>query len=628
MCGIVAVSSQKYSQIDITKTLNVIKHRGPDDSGIFIAENQDAHLGQVRLSIIDLSNAGHQPMIDATGRYIITFNGEIYNFKILKKTLELNYGIIKWKSNTDTEVILEGFSREGKDFLSKLNGIFALAIYDAKDRLLYVLRDPIGIKPLYYTHQFESFFFCSEIKGLLCIQNLNRTIRKQSLVDQLAYMYVPEPYTMYEEFKKVDPGVCLTFQDGKQIDASYLFNDLNSKIIDYKETDIAEILHTTLADSVKRQLISDVPISLFLSGGLDSSSIAYEAVKAKANIKNAYTISFSIADNLNDQQSSDIFYAKKMAGILGIDLNVIEADYNFLNLLPTLIDFMEDGISDPSAINTYLISKAAREDGVKVMLSGQGADEYLCGYRRYKAEELITNMPTLVKKMMPIIADNIPSSIFGKFKTPVRRFKKLSISSQLSTYERLSNYFIWGNSEKIKSLFLDNSLNKPDEQLKNFFALNNVDDINSAMLLADQHYDLRSLNLSYTDKLSMAVGLEVRVPFLDFEMIKLMNSIPREYMMKKGEQKYILKKAMEPYLPKEIIYRKKAGFALPIRSWFSKENEFTKHYFSTDRLIKQNIFDLKVVKQILEEQFSGKQDHTYLIFAMLCQQIWIEKQLN
>jgi asparagine synthase (glutamine-hydrolysing) len=628
MCGILAVSSQKYNQIEIAKSLKAIWHRGPDDSGTFISEKQDAHFGQVRLSIIDLSNAGHQPMIDASGRYVITFNGEIYNFKSLKIELELNYGIINWKSTTDTEVILEGFSREGRNFLSKLNGIFALAIYDIKDRLMFVLRDPIGIKPLYYTHQFDSYYFSSEIKGLLSFQNLKRTIRKQSLVEQLAYMYVPEPNTMYEEYKKVEPGICYTFQDGIQINATYLFNDLNTNIINCKEDDIAEILHNTLADSVKRQLISDVPISLFLSGGLDSSTIAYEAVNAQANIKNAYTISFSKKDNLQDQQSSDIHYAKKMASILGIELNVIEADYNFLNLLTTLIDFMEDGISDPSAINTYLISKAAREDGVKVMLSGQGADEYLCGYRRYKAEYLFKNMPSFTKLMLPMIANNIPSSIFGRFKTPIRRFKKLSDSSQLSTYERLSSYFIWSKPEKIKSLFLDKTLINPDEQLKDFFKLNNLEDINSALLLADQKYDLRSLNLSYTDKLSMAVGLEVRVPFLDFEMIKLMNTIPRQYMMKNGEQKYILKKAMEPYIPKEIIYREKAGFALPIRSWFSKENEFTKHYFSSERLTKQNIFDVKVVNQILEEQFSGKQDHTYLIFAMLCQQIWLEKQLN
>lgn len=628
MCGIIAISSYKNSQFNVVEGLRSISHRGPDDSGIFVAEDGDAHLGQVRLSIIDLSSAGHQPMIDATGRYVITFNGEIYNFLDLKKSLEDKYGLISWRSSTDTEVIIEGFAREGKSFLSKLNGIFALAIYDTRKRFLHVLRDPVGIKPLYITEQLNSIYFCSEIKGLLSITGLKKTIRKQSLVDQLSFMYVPEPHTMYEEFKKVEPGIYYSFHYGKLVSEIHLFNDLNTNVLNYDEVQLAEKLHTTLSESVNRQLISDVPISLFLSGGLDSSAIAFEAVKAKANIKSAYTISFSKNDNLHDSQSSDFYYAKKMADKLGIQLNVIQAEFEFLSLLPTLIEFMEDGISDPAAINTYLICKAAREDGVKVMLSGQGADEYLCGYRRYLAEDLINGMNTISRKGLSMLGYYSPNSVMGRFKTPLRRLKKFAIASGLNTNERLSSYFIWGNSEKIHSLFVDNNLLKSDEQLKTFFESNDSVDFRSKMLLADQKFDLRSLNLSYTDKMGMAVGLEVRVPFLDFEMIKCMNSIPRDLMIKKREQKYILKKAMEPYLPKDIIYREKAGFALPIRSWFLKQNELTKHYFSFERISKQKILNPVSVNQILEEQFSRKEDHSYLIFAMLCQQIWLDKQLN
>lgn len=626
MCGIIAISSPPNYQFEIHTAIQAIHHRGPDDDGLFHSREGDAHLGQVRLSIIDLSAAGHQPMQDSSGRYVMTYNGEVYNYLELKVNLESSYGTIAWKSNSDTEVILEGFAREGYSFLSRLNGIFALAIFDQEARELHVLRDPIGIKPLYYSAQGDSVFFSSEVKGLLAFKNLKRTVRKQSLVEQLAFMYVPEPNTMYEEFLKVQPGVYHRYVEGKLVDSKPLFNHLQSPISQNSEEVLTEQLHATLEKAVRRQLIADVPISLFLSGGLDSSSIAFEAVQAKANIQSAYTISFSKEDNALDGQSSDLHYAGLMAKKLGLKLHIIQAESEFLGLLPTLLDFLEDGISDPAAINTYLICQSARKDGVKVMLSGQGSDEYLAGYRRYQAEKMILDMSTLTKKTLANLGSLMPSTISGKFSTIYRRFKKLAKAAGQPFQERVASYFMWGGGGQIKSLFVDQQVEKPGQELVEFLNQHAHLDAFSSMLLADQQFDLRSLNLSYTDKMSMAVGLEVRVPFLDFEMVQLMNSIPRELMLKNGQQKYILKKAMEPYLPKEVIYRMKAGFALPIRSWFSKRSAIIDHYFNLQRLETQGIFRPKQVQQLLNEQFSGKEDHSYLLFSMLCQQIWLDKQ--
>lgn len=626
MCGIIAISSSLNGQFDINSAIQAIHHRGPDDDGIFHSREGDAHLGQVRLSIIDLSAAGHQPMQDSSGRYVMTYNGEVYNFLELKSYLESTYGPIAWKSSSDTEVILEGFAREGYAFLSQLNGIFALAIYDQEAKELHVLRDPIGIKPLYFSDQGDSVFFSSEVKGLLAFKNLKRTVRKQSLVEQLAFMYVPEPYTMYEEFMKVQPGIYHRYSEGKLVDSKPLFNHLQSPISQCSEEVLTEQLHATLEKAVRRQLIADVPISLFLSGGLDSSSIAFEAVQAKANIQSAYTISFSKEDNSLDGQSSDLYYASLMAKKLGLKLHIIQAESEFLSLLPTLIDFMEDGISDPAAINTFLICQSARKDGVKVMLSGQGADEYLAGYRRYQAEKMILDMSTLTKKTLATIGSVLPSTISGKFSTIYRRFKKLAKAAGQPSHERIASYFMWGGGEQIKSLFVEQQVEKPGQDLVEFLDQHAHVDTFSTMLQADQQFDLLALNLSYTDKMSMAVGLEVRVPFLDFEMVQLMNSIPRNLMLKNGQQKYILKKAMEPYLPKEVIYREKAGFALPIRSWFSQRSTFIDHYFDQQRLEIQGIFRPQQVQQLLNEQFSGKEDHSYLLFSMLCQQIWLDKQ--
>lgn len=600
-----------------------IHHRGPDDDGIFVSSDKDTHLGHVRLSIIDLSSAGHQPMHDHSGRYTMVFNGEIYNFIELRSQIESEYGSVAWKSDSDSEVIIEGFAREGERFLSRLNGIFALAIYDHQIRTMHVLRDPVGIKPLYVTRQNGTIYFSSEIKGILAFPQVKGTLRHASLRDQLAFMYVPEPHTMYNEILRVKPGICYSYKDGKQVGESYLFQHLFNPISFHSEQEMLDKFHDTLHQSVKRQLIADVPVSLFLSGGVDSSTIAYEAVQAGAKIKTAYTISFSDADTRYDQQSSDLHYAAKMADILGLKLNVIEAQADFISLLPELIPFMEDGISDPAAINTWLICKSAREDGVKVMLSGQGADEYLCGYRRYRAEQMIQGLSPLKRKMIQQAGKIFPASIPGKLNSMVRRLHKLANAAGLNERERLISYFNWAGPELLSGLFIDSN-EQWQNPLGTYYEQHKSSDMLSDMLVADQHFDLRSLNLAYTDKMSMSVALEVRVPFLDFELVRLMNAVPLDMKMRNGELKYILKKAMEKKLPDEVIYRQKAGFALPIRSWLRKRNEMVNHYLNEDRLGKQGIFHVGKMKELLHDHYSGKSDYSYLLFTLLCQQIWLD----
>lgn len=625
MCGILAISSAREERFDLKTALKAIAHRGPDDSGIFYSEKCDAQLGHARLSIIDLSEAGHQPMPDASGRFVICYNGEVYNYNVLKEYLENKYGNIPFKSTSDTEVILEGFAREGYTFLSKLNGIFALALYDKLDKTLHVLRDPIGIKPLYYTEQNGSFIFCSELKGVLSFDNLKKGLRKQSLADQLAFMYVPEPYTMYEGFFKLEPGLYSVFKEGKRIYQEKLFTHLHQKISFSNENEMVEMFQRTFADAVKRQLIADVPVSLFLSGGLDSSSVAYEAVKSGGKVQTAYTISFSKEDSQFDGQSNDLAYAEKMAKELKLDLQIIKAQPEFISLLPQLLPFLEDGISDPAAINTFLICESARKDGVKVMLSGQGADEYLCGYRRYKAEQMISNMSSLTRIGLQVIDSILPSVVPGKFNAVTRRIKRLAQAANQPVSERLPGYFMWTTPKSIQNYFLDSSEIRPGEGLVSFFKDHENMDTLETMLLADQQFDLLALNLSYSDKMSMAVGVEARVPFLDFEMVKLMNSIPVSYKLKNGQQKYILKKAMESALPHEVIYRPKAGFALPIRSWFRKKSPLFERYFNPERIRKQDIFVSDVFNNMYQEHLSGQKDHSYALFSVLCQQMWLEQ---
>jgi Asparagine synthase (glutamine-hydrolyzing) len=309
----------------------------PDDSGTLFSDQHDCHFGHLRLSIIDLSPAGHQPMSDSSNRYYITFNGEIYNYLDLIKYLEKLYGRIKWKSASDTEVLIEGFAREGIPFLDKLNGIFSLSIYDTEKRNMYVLRDPLGIKPLFIYKNNSSVLFCSELKGLLSLPDLKKNIRIQSLADQLAFMYVPEPHTMYKEIQKVDPGVCFTYHMGNLVNSTSLFSRLNKPISFSSEAEILESFYNNFSSAVRKQLISDVPVSVMLSGGLDSSAVVYEIINAGAKVQDAYTISISSKDSNYDKQSDDLYYAKIIAQQMGLNLNIIEANADFTSLLPNII---------------------------------------------------------------------------------------------------------------------------------------------------------------------------------------------------------------------------------------------------------------------------------------------------
>lgn len=624
MCGIFAISAPDARAYDIGYPLERIAHRGPDGRGSYTSESGDVVLGHNRLSIIDLSDAGHQPMWDQRRRYVISYNGETYNFSDLRRGLEERHGPISWSGSSDTEVVIEGFAREGIDFLGRLNGIFALAIYDSVDRVMHVLRDPLGIKPLFATRQHGGMFFCSELKGLLALPKLERTLRRESLAEQLAFMYVPEPNSLFHEFTKVEPGVCFTFRAGVLIKQQRLFDRLGDAALIPSEKEAIAALQDGLALAVKRQVVADVPVSLFLSGGLDSSAVADQALRSGANIRDAYTISFSDVDRSLDSQSDDLLYARKMSERLDIELKVIEADSNFLQLLPELVPFMEDGFSDPAAINTYLISSAARREGVKVMLSGQGADEFLGGYRRYSAERAIQRLPTPVCRALGGLSGLLPANLPGPANALNRRVKRFGALAAQSSRDRMFAMYSWATAAQIASLFVAPLASQVNDQFNTFVDSLSRYDCVDRMMAIDWHYDLMSLNLCYTDRMSMATGVEVRVPFLDFDLVRTMNAIPAAMKVKRGQAKYIFKRAMEPRLPREIIYRSKAGFGLPIRAWMSKSNSLIDHFLDESRISAQGIFNASAIARLRAEQQSGASDNANTLFTLVIQQMLLE----
>jgi asparagine synthase (glutamine-hydrolysing) len=304
---------------------------------------------------------------------------------------------------------------------------------------------------------------------------------------------------------------------------------------------------------------------------------------------------------------------------------VIDAKQDMLSLLPELSNFMEDGIADPAAINTYLISKAARDNGVKVLLSGQGADEYLGGYRRYLAEKLYQKIPSPALSVMSFTGRLLPVAIPGRFNGDFRRIKKFLSNASLTNEERLLSLYMWNSASEILKLFVDaDGLQIGIDHSIEIKTHKNKDIVDS-MMLVDRKFDLASLNLAYTDKMSMMVGVEARVPFLDFDLIKIMNSIPTDMKLKGKVQKYILKKSMETHLPFDVIYRQKAGFSLPIRAWMNQRNDMVQHYLDENRIVNQGIFNYQAVSRMMAEQAAGKRDHAYTLFAMLCLQIWLDK---
>jgi asparagine synthase (glutamine-hydrolysing) len=563
-------------------------------------------------------------MYDTSGRYVIVFNGEIYNYRELRAYLDRKDCGLRWKSGSDTEVILEGYRAEGESFLEKLNGIFAFCLYDRIDKTLMILRDPLGVKPLLVTEQHGNAYFCSELEGLLRLGELKRTLRRDSVAENLAFMYIPEPHTILEEFRKVEPGILYTYRCGTKIRAQRLYSWLFSPVLLRNSEEAVERFAEELSGAVKRQLVSDAPVSLMLSGGLDSSSVAFHVVSAGADVRDAYTVCYDKNDLAEDEQGDDLRYATLIAERLGLRLEVISAERDFLSMVPILSRFLEAGVSDPAALNTYLICRAARSGGVKVLLTGHGADEYLGGYRRYVAHQLLANIPGVLRPALYVACEIAGSIAPRRFNAVQRRAQRLAAVAAKKGLDQLLSLYTWTEPRLVEALFIEPRPARPGHDMRRLFEeYRGVEGV-TAMMRVDQRYDLMSLNLTYTDRMSMAASVEARVPFLDFNLVRVMNSIPTNLKIRRGKTKYVLKKVMESHLPDEVLHRAKTGFGLPIRSWLKQANEPIEHYLDKETIKRQGIFDHTALESVLNEHFAGRKNHAYLVFALLCFQVWLE----
>ena len=627
MCGIGGFSGD-FSTDLLEKMATKIRHRGPDDRGVVFEENDRVGLLHQRLSILDLSPAGHQPMWTDDRSACIAFNGEIYNFRELRSKLaQKGY---RFNSNSDTEVLLNLYLEYGIDLLSKLNGMYAFAIWDARNKHLFVARDGVGIKPFYYAETNSGFIFASELKSLLVCKEVSRELSAPAIFDYLTYLWCPAPKTILSGVKKLEPGCAMIVTYGRikkhwrHYDLPYS-GDIDQKI---SIADAKEQIANSIYTAVERQLVSDVPVGAFLSGGLDSSAIVAFAKKVNPNESfQCFTIEFDDAVGAMEGMSSDLPYARRVAQHLGVKLNVIQAKPDIINRLEDMIYHLDEPQGDPAAINAMLICELARKHDIKVLLSGAGGDDIFTGYRRHYAiqqEKYWGWIPGFARKVLSGASCMLPVS-----NPKLRRLAKAFAYADLSSDKRLISYFFWLNPMRGRSLFSEQFQQRlkaysPAEPLESSLQSYHGDQsrINKALYLEAKHF-LADHNLNYTDKMSMASGVEVRVPLLDQDLIALAARLPVNYKQNGANGKWIFKKAMEDYLPHDVIYRPKTGFGVPLRYWLNNQlSPVVDDILSTDSLRARGIFEPDRIRKLIKDDKAGRIDAAYPIFSIICIELW------
>ena len=570
MCGIVGcVTEERSAGRDMERAIQLLSHRGPDASGIktYRSSRKNILLGSTRLAIIDLSPASNQPMEDTTGMVSIIFNGEIYNYRDLKKQLEKKGHLFKTKS--DTEVILEAYKEYGRNFVSKLEGMFALSIYDKKLNLLTLARDHFGKKPFYYYLDEKKIVFGSELKALRAFSSLKLTIDKDAVIKFLMYGYIPSEKSIYNEIKKLAPATLLQIDiDSLRITFKENFWKLNkSKIKKTSFSDAIEQTDLLINKAVEKRLIADVPVGTFLSGGIDSSLITTIASKYHPNIE-----TFSVV--YKDKKFDESRYIKLVGNNLRIKYNFFEfRDMDAEEILDEVLDYMDEPMADASILPTTFISKMTAKK-VKVALSGDGGDEIFGGYPKYRSQLLVENQFAKLllfnKKVLYGLVEKMPLNI--EKKSIIAKFLQ---EAKSPLYAR---HFIWGSggftheelSQRLNNKFIDDSL--IFQESKKLSEMFKQTDKRNLMLFLDASIQLPDWYLVKTDRASMSQSLEVRSPLLDKNLVEFAFSLPGSYKFNTWSTKILLRKVAEKYLPKEVITRKKMGFGLPLNKWL--QNQF------------------------------------------------------
>lgn len=631
MCGIFGLVSNLWiSEAELAAKM--IKHRGPDDYGI--CREESLCLIHYRLAIQDLSAAGHQPMWSADGRYCILVNGEIYNHWELRKELDEKY---KFKSQCDAETMLYAFVEWNTDSFKRLNGIFAAVIYDKLTQELFIVRDPLGVKPCYYLDTVEGFAFCSELKAFDKLSNWDRSLDYPAIFNYLNFLWSPGEQTPFKWVKKLLPGNFLRYNISKRkiISCTSYYKIPFDGTYDQKtEEEWVDLIDLALQKAVSRQLLSDVPVAYFISGGLDSSLIAAIARTLQPNLKlKGYTINSQMQSGA-DGFADDLPYAKQVARLLNIDLEIVSGELDYLKEFEEMVIQLDEPQADVAPIYVAHIAKEARKNGYYVLIGGVGGDDLFAGYRRHQAaryDAWLMLLPSAIRNLICKVG------VLGLGNGPrSRRFNKFLSRHQYESIDTvLAENYRWMDRQELLKLFSESikreleSYDPTEILVKNLAEIPEERNALNKLLFWDMKFFLGDHNLNYSDKASMQYGVELRVPFLDLELIELSTRIPPELKIKNGISKYLLKKVAERYLPHEIIYRSKTGFGAPIRKWivFDHEKEVSRQLEQLYELSNYALDKIKI-KQLLLKNKTNQIDASYCIQSLLSISFWLKKYCN
>ncbi len=620
-------------------------YRGPDDEGIYIISKSEkkgckvrAGLGHRRLSIIDLSQAGHQPMSNEDGTIWITFNGEIYNYRELREYLKRKGHI--FESETDTEVIVHLYEEEGTAAVKELNGMFSFGLWDGKAGRLWVCRDRIGIKPLVYYWDRRRFVFASEIKALLCDSSIPRELDYEALSLYLTFSYVPAPYTIFKGIRKLEPGHCLVLENGNLKKEKYWDvphtpeQEISCLPFSRQEEVFKGRLYESLSEAVAKRMIADVPLGAFLSGGIDSSIIV--ALMARQGRSPVKTFSIGFKD---DKLFDETHYAREVASLYGTDHHEFKLTHkDMLDVLTEVLSTFDEPFSDSSAIPTYIVSRETR-GYVTVALSGDGGDELFGGYRSYLGEYWYSKymmIPRLIREgVVDKISRALPDSRDIRFMEYIRRFKKFIRGTKGSFTERLlsrKEIFPWDIRSRIRLKNKNQGTSRQEDialrMIREYLEFYEGDRINRT-LYSDMKDRLPGDMLTKVDWMSMKNSLEVRVPFLDHKVVELAFMMGGKLKIYKGRTKYILKETFKDLLPKSLYSRPKAGFEVPISRWLKSDLYFLiEEYLCEERIRDQGIFEYALIEGLIEDLMKKRTDTSWMLWNLIVFQYWHEKYLS
>ncbi len=622
MCGIVGIVERDLDRPvladDLARMVRMLHHRGPDEEGSLTLNG--VGLGMRRLAIVDLVS-GQQPILNETGDIKIVANGEIYNFQDLRQELE-SHGHIFRSRASDIEVLVHAYEQWGEGFLTRLRGMFALALWDGRTRTLIAARDRAGEKPLYWTQTSRGLLLASEVKALLVRPEVSRELDPVSLDQFLTYEYVLAPRTMLKGVHKIPPAHFLRYRDG-EVSVHRYWDAADVPLREWKDEDAADALRTALRKAVVSQLMADVPLGAFLSGGLDSSSLVAFMSEASAQPVNSFSIGFS------DGTYNELPYAREVAAFFKTHHRERTVAPDLGGLFERLVVHLDEPFADVSMFPTFSVSELAREH-VKVVLSGDGGDELFGGYDTYQAQALATRLGWMGDALIPAmagVAAALPPT--GKKKGLVNKVKRFSAGAAMAPTD-LGHYrwMVYLGSRAKARLYnagLRDALRAVDVYAPVREALGRFgqNDVLNRQLYADLSLYLADDILVKVDRMSMATSLETRAPFLDGDLMELAFSMPGHLKIRNGERKWILKQAMRGLLPAPILARRKEGFSIPMKNWLRRELQpLMRDLLSPERVARRGLFDPNEVTALVDAHVAGRENHAHTLFPLMVFERW------